>query len=291
MNVVFSTESLPELLDFKEYFNRMVQHDHAIIQKYLSELKESNRAREEHAREKLRLMKLADDVREKEEQLTRIRQEKNQLLKRVNTEQQLYEQAVSEIEEAVADLAVTLQKIQTAEQSQTVSAQSVGKTKTGKNSLTAEPSTAQEGFAAQKGLLNPPVLGTVISLFGQQMKGKFDSATITNGIDIRVSKDVEIKAVFEGRIIHAGYLRGYGNLMIIDHGEQYFSLISRAADFYKKEGSRVLTGEVIGLTGEGDPLYGEGLHFEIRRGANPEDPLLWLKKKALPIEAVKAGIQ
>ncbi|MBW2470705.1 MAG: peptidoglycan DD-metalloendopeptidase family protein [Deltaproteobacteria bacterium] len=291
MNVVFSTESLPELLDFKEYFNRMVQHDHAIIQKYLSELKESNRAREEHAREKLRLMKLADDVREKEEQLTRIRQEKNLLLKRVNTEQQLYEQAVSEIEEAVADLAVTLQKIQTAAQSQTVSAKSAGKTETDKNSLTTEPSTAQEGFVAQKGLLNPPVMGTVISLFGQQMKGKFDSATIINGIDIRVSKDVEIKAVFEGRIIHAGYLRGYGNLMIIDHGEQYFSLISRAADFYKKEGSRVLTGEVIGLTGEGDPLYGEGLHFEIRRGANPEDPLLWLKKKALPIEAVKAGIQ
>jgi septal ring factor EnvC (AmiA/AmiB activator) len=71
----------------------------------------------------------------------------------------------------------------------------------------------------------------------------------------------------------------------------YFSLISRAADFYKKEGSRVLTGEVIGLTGEGDPLYGEGLHFEIRRGSNPEDPLMWLKKEALPIEAAKAGIQ
>ena len=68
--------------------------------------------------------------------------------------------------------------------------------------------------------------------------------------------------------------------MIIDHGHQYFSLVARAADFYKNEGTSVAKGEVIGMTGDGDPMYGEGLHFEIRKGANPEDPLLWLKKNA-----------
>ena len=79
--------------------------------------------------------------------------------------------------------------------------------------------------------------------------------------------------------------------MIIDHGEQYFSLIARAADFYKKEGSRVLTGEIIGITGEGDPLYGEGLHFEIRRGSNPEDPMLWLKEDALQVETANTLVR
>ena len=124
MNVAFSAESLPELLEFNEHFTQMVQHDHAIIQKYLDELKESNRAREEHALEKLRLMKLTDEVKEKETELTLIRQEKNLLLKKVNTEQQLYEQAVVEIEEAVADLALTLQKVHAAAGSQPVTAQS-----------------------------------------------------------------------------------------------------------------------------------------------------------------------
>jgi len=288
MNVVFSSQSLPELLEFKEYFNSMVQHDHAIIQKYLAELKESNRAREDHAREKLRLMKLTDQVIEKETELTRIRQEKNLLLKKVNTEQQLYEQAVTEIEEAVADLAATLQKVQAAAESQPVPDQSSSKIETEKSSLPEKTAAVQEGFPARKGLLDPPVEGTIISLFGQKIKGKFDSSTIANGIDIMVEKNTAIKAVYDGKIIHSGYLRGYGNLMIIDHGTQYFSLISRAADFYKNEGSKVLTGEVIGITGEGDPLYGEGLHFEIRRGSKPEDPLLWLKSNALPIETAKS---
>ena len=107
MNVLFSAESLPELLDFQEYFGLMLQHDQNIIQKYLAELQESNRAREEHAHEKLRLMQMSEEVRENEERLTRIKQEKNLLLRQVNTEQHLYEQAAQEIEEAASDLAVT----------------------------------------------------------------------------------------------------------------------------------------------------------------------------------------
>jgi septal ring factor EnvC (AmiA/AmiB activator) len=291
MNVVFSSESLPQFLDFKEYFGNMVQHDHTIIQKYLVQLKESNRAREEHAREKLRLMKLAGEVRESENQLTRIREEKNYLLKQVNTEQHLYEQAVLEIEEAAADLAATLRRIQTAAEPQPVVLQPSRKVETEEAKLQQEQPDALEGFPAQKGLLSPPVPGTVIISFRQKVKGKFDVSSIADGIDIRVENGVEIKSVFDGKIIHSGYLRGYGNLIIIDHGHQYFSLISRAAEYYKKEGTRVATGEIIGTTGEGDPLYGEGLHFEIRKGANPEDPMLWLKEGAFPLETSIPEVQ
>ncbi|MDH3390285.1 MAG: hypothetical protein OEL85_00610, partial [Desulfobulbaceae bacterium] len=124
MNVLFSSESLPKFLDFKEYFSIMVQHDHTIIQEYLAQLKESNRAREEHAREKLRLMKMTDELGEKEKQLNQFHQEKNILLKQVNTKKHLYEQAVQEIEEAAADLAATLQRLQTAAQPKPATTQS-----------------------------------------------------------------------------------------------------------------------------------------------------------------------
>jgi len=291
MNVAFSSESLPKLLDFQEYFGIMVQHDHTIIQEYLTQLKESNRAREDHAREKLRLMKLADEVSEKENQLTQLRKEKNYLLKQVNTEKHLYEQAVVEIEEAAADLAATLHRIQTASQPQPVAPPPARKIETEKKKLPQKPLVVQEGFPAQKGLLDGPVPGTVTTYFRQKVKGKFDSSTIADGIDIRVKKGVAIKAVFDGKIIHSGYLRGYGNLMIIDHGQQYFSLISRAAEFNNKEGTKVVTGEIIGITGEGDPLYGKGLHFEIRKGSNPEDPMLWLRKDALSLETSAPELQ
>jgi len=291
MNVVFASESLPELLDFKEYFSLMVQHDHAIIQEYLAQLKASNIARDEHAREKLRLMKLANEVSENELQFTRIREEKSYLLKQVNTEQHLYEQAVLEIEEAATDLAETLQRLQAASQPQPAAPQPVRLIDTAKKKLPQEKAVVQEGFPGRKGLLDPPVPGAVITFFRQKVPGKFDSFTIADGIDIRVKKGEEIKAVYDGKIIHSGYLRGYGNLLIIDHGQQYFSLISRAADFYKKEGEKVTTGEIIGMTGEGDPLYGKGLHFEIRKGSTPEDPMLWLKNDALPRETSTQKVQ
>jgi septal ring factor EnvC (AmiA/AmiB activator) len=279
LNALFSSESLPDLVDFKEYFSVMVQHDHVIIQQYLAQISESNRAREEHAREKLRFMKLADELGEKEKELNRIHREKNILLKQVNTEKHLYAQAVQEIEEAVTDLASTLNKIQTVSKVATPPPEVI---ETEKKKL-PKASVDLEGFPGQQGLLEPPVSGSVTTLFGQKIKGKFDSSTISNGIDIMVKKDSEITAVFDGKIIHSGYLRGYGNLMIIDHGQQYFSLVSRAAVFHKKEGTKVATGEIIGITGEGDPLYGEDIHFEIRKGSKPEDPLLWLKKKSLPL--------
>ena len=290
MNVLFSSESLPELLDFKEYFGIMVQRDHKVIQQYLAQIKESNRAREDHAREKLRLMKLTDELSQKEKRLNQIRQEKNILLKQVTTEQHLYEQAIQEIEDAAADLAATLQRIQTATEPQTGETQPIPVVKQRSDSIETEKkkrpkrTAPGDGFSGHKGFLEPPASGTVIKVFGQEIKGTFKSSTTSNGIDIRVEKGMEITSVYDGKIIHSGYLRGYGNLIIIDHGQQYFSLVSRAADFYKKEGSKVTTGEVIGMTGEGDPLYGEGLHLEIRKGSKPEDPLLWLKKNSLPIE-------
>jgi septal ring factor EnvC (AmiA/AmiB activator) len=284
MNVVFAAESLPELLDFREYFGRMVQHDQTVIQEYLVQLQESNRAREDHAREKLRLMKLAGDVKENEARLTRIRTEKNSLLRQVNTEQHLYEQAVAEIEEAAADLAAALKRLRNAPGTQDL-------VETGEKVQEEERLPAKDTFPAQKGLLVPPVPGTVVTFFKQRVAGKFGMETVAEGIDIRIEKGVSIRAVYRGKIIHAGYLRGYGNLLIIDHGHQYFSLTSRAARLFVREGVRIETGEVVGITGEGDPLYGKGLHFEIRRGSDPEDPLLWLTKDGLSLEEKRAAEQ
>jgi septal ring factor EnvC (AmiA/AmiB activator) len=282
MNVVFAAESLPELLDFRENFGRMVQHDHTIIQQYLAQLQESNRAREEHAREKLRLMKLAREVTQNEAELTRLREEKNSLLRQVNTEENLYEQAVAEIQQAAVDLAAALKRLRSKPEPQTAVV-------TGTQKAEPEESPGTDTFPAQKGLLAPPVPGTVVTYFRQRLVGKFGKETMAEGIDIRVEEGVSIRAVYKGKIVHAGYLRGYGNLLIIDHGQQYFSLTSRAARFYVREGASVEPGELVGITGEGDPLYGEGLHFEIRRGSDPEDPLLWLQKDALPLAGKRAA--
>ena len=132
-----------------------------------------------------------------------------------------------------------------------------------------------------RGRLIPPVRGSVTTYFGKNNQGKFGIATYADGINIKALAGSEIYAIFNGKVVYAGQLKGYGNLIIIDHGEQYYSLISQAAEIYKKEGEIVSTGEVIGIMGEQGGLLGEGLHFEIRYGTEPENPLKWVNKRLL----------
>jgi len=92
-----------------------------------------------------------------------------------------------------------------------------------------------------------------------------------------------VKAIFEGTVNFAGYLHGYGNTLIIDHGFQYYTVVARMETLLKKEGDAVKTEEEIGIMGETATLIEEGLYVEIRHGTKTEDPLLWLDKNKLSL--------
>jgi septal ring factor EnvC (AmiA/AmiB activator) len=142
-----------------------------------------------------------------------------------------------------------------------------------------------------KGRLSPPVRGSITTYFGKYKQGKVGITTYADGIDIKTVAGSEIKAVYSGKVVYAGQLKGYGNLIIIDHDHQYYSLISRAAELYKKEADIVSTGEVIGIMTESGGLLGEGLHFEIRHGTNPQNPLNWLNKRLLKVSSSRTAVQ
>ena len=130
------------------------------------------------------------------------------------------------------------------------------------------------GFAGQRGYLEPPVQGPVVTAFGQEKK-KFNLSHVSKGIDIRTVPGAEVTAIYDGKVVYAGHLRGYGNIIIIDHGQQYFSLLSRLGKILKQEGDPVSSGELIALMSDQRGLLGDGLHLEIRHGTDPIDPLPW----------------
>ncbi len=278
MNVIFSKKSLSELLSFQEYYQRMLQHDQVAITSYVTKIGELVQIRERHEREKNRLQELVAKVAAREAMLETTRREKTTLLNRVKTEERLYQQAVAEIQKAAADLTASLEERQRRESTQTV----VLQPKSAKKPLLeTQPRQLAAGltFASLRGKLAPPVTGTVAP--PQDLRhGQGDATSpFAGGIDIITTENQEIRAVFRGVVIASGYLRGYGNMIIIDHGEHYYSIVSRAGEILKEEGTTVHTGEVIGFTGDSGTLLGEGLHFEIRRGSTNEDPLLWLDRE------------
>jgi len=133
-------------------------------------------------------------------------------------------------------------------------------------------------FGSLRGKLAWPLQGPIISSFGKKKSSRFDTYTFNNGIKIRPLQSDEIRAVHGGEIIFCEYFKGYGNLLIIQHPGNFYSLYGHCEKFLKKQGDRVGSGEVVALVGSSGSLHGKCLHFEIRQNLKPQDPLSWLEK-------------
>jgi murein hydrolase activator len=135
-------------------------------------------------------------------------------------------------------------------------------------------------FSRQKGRLALPAAGDIVSRFGPKQSGDYKAFTFQSGIDIKVERGEPVRSVFQGKVIFAEWLKGYGNLVIINHGENYYTLYAHLQEMFKKKGDAVETGEVIATAGDTGSIKGVCLHFELRHHGKPVDPLKWIKKGA-----------
>lgn len=126
-----------------------------------------------------------------------------------------------------------------------------------------------------KGKLAFPVEGFIEVGFGRIVNPKFNTVTFQNGLDIRASFGTPIRAVAAGHVVHAAPFRGYGNLVILDHGEGYHSLYAHLSEISCVTGDDLARDEVIGAVGETGSLKGAYLYFELRRRGKPIDPKDW----------------
>jgi len=114
-------------------------------------------------------------------------------------------------------------------------------------------------------------------MFGETARDGLTKGEKAKGITIATKSGAAVHAVYKGKVAFAGYKRGYGNTVIIDHGFKYYTVTSRLDSIAVKEGKKVKKGALLGSTGDMATLFTKGLYFEIRIGSNPQDPLLWLK--------------
>jgi septal ring factor EnvC (AmiA/AmiB activator) len=141
---------------------------------------------------------------------------------------------------------------------------------------------------SQKGKLQFPVdSGRVEARFGRTLDPRFGTVTLQRGLDIRGpgagSEGADVHAIYTGTVVHAGWFSGYGNLVILDHGDGMFSLFAHLATLTRAVGDVVEKGEPIGTVGDTGSLKGPYLYFELRDGQKPIDPEKWLTRaKAAP---------
>jgi septal ring factor EnvC (AmiA/AmiB activator) len=127
-------------------------------------------------------------------------------------------------------------------------------------------------FRTLRGKLRLPVKGELVAKYGSRR----DEGPSWKGLFIRTEEGSEVKAVADGEVIFADWLRGFGNLVIIDHGDQYLTIYGNNQSLFKHAGDAVKTGEVIANTGSSGGIEQPGLYFEMRHDGRPFDPLRWV---------------
>lgn len=130
-------------------------------------------------------------------------------------------------------------------------------------------------FEQLKGKLTLPVMGEVVNTFGS---ARPDSTVLWRGLLLRAASGQPVKSVAAGRVVFADWLRGFGNLLIIDHGKGYMSLYGNNETLYKQVGDVLRGGDTVAAVGNSGGNEDSGVYFELRHRGEPLDPIKWIAR-------------
>ena len=131
---------------------------------------------------------------------------------------------------------------------------------------------AGSNFSALKGKLRLPARGELMNRFGSKRE---DTGITWKGLFIKAAEGADVKTVASGRVVFADWMRGFGNLIIVDHGSGYMSLYGNNQAVLKNVGDEVTAGDAIAAVGNSGGNDSNGVYYELRRNSQPFDPLSW----------------
>ncbi len=256
LRAFFSSGSPARMAEDYDYLGRIVRKDRELLTTYRQRVVELEGS----------LQKLASLRQEQEqtvaaglkdqESVKDAVQLKKRLLSKVQRDKGQIASELAELKERAARLSGLVKKL---ESTQT-------------REYTEKPSL----FSAQKGRLPWPVKGRVKVAFGTGRHAELGTLYESHGIEIAAARDQPIAAVWQGKVVFANWFKGYGNLLIVDHGNSYFTLYAQASRLEKRIGDQVQKGETVAFSGfEGN----DAVYFEIRHRGTPLDPAAWLASR------------
>lgn len=139
------------------------------------------------------------------------------------------------------------------------------------------------GFGALRGKLPMPVEGPVTRGFGKAVDPRSGTVTLHQGLDIRAAAGRPVRAVAAGTVVSVGWLRGYGKVLVVDHGGGYHTVMAHLDAVRCRTGQPVQAGQELATVGDTGSLDGPGLYFEVRRRGAAQDPASWLRAP-LPLQ-------
>jgi murein hydrolase activator len=275
MRVFFSSDSLPQMAESYRYMNSVLRQDHRLVEEYNARIDTLKELKVKLERETLQKEKIKESIAEKKGEIESEKAKKATYLSKVKSEKKGYIVSLRELEANARRLQSMVERLEAAaRKGYTPKAE---KGSPGKKPERTTLTYSGKGLGSRKGDLGLPVRGQIVDRFGRHKHPEFNSFTFSNGIAIAAPLGADIHSIADGRIIYADYFKGYGNMVIVDHGEGYFSLYAHASKLHKKEGASVGKNEVIASVGDVDSAKGPIVYFEIRYQGKPVDPAPWFK--------------
>ena len=254
MEILLMSKTFADLAKRIYYLTMITDHDRVIIGAYTEQV-ETKRVLVGYIEEKKeRIEGIEAEAKAEAENLRSKKEERDGLVAQLKEKRYYYENLARELEEASRNLEAVIETLMS------------------RAEVLAEADTTFEG---RMGTLMWPCDGEVISEYGMETHPRFGTIIKNNGIDIRTSPGSKVRAVASGEVSFAGPLSGFGNCIIIGHGDGFYTLYGHLESLLVSKGYRVGEGDAIGYIGETSTPEGAVLHFEIRKGKAPLDPTSW----------------
>ncbi|MCD6233988.1 MAG: peptidoglycan DD-metalloendopeptidase family protein [Candidatus Marinimicrobia bacterium] len=274
LSLIFTSDNMHQLFYRVKYFNAITKADKELYQEIITLIEQIEQETREIEAEKTEIQKTLAEVRKEAASFRDMKADRAKKLEKVKSDRKMLVQELEAKEASRMELQRIIASMRTQREDRLRELERQRRLRAASMSYREYPT-----FSSGKGNLPWPVQGTVVGRFGRQIHPVLKTETENNGIDIKAPEKTPVMAIQDGLVTTVTWLRGYGNTIIIMHGEDYYTVYSHVGGIRVSENEYVESGQVIAEVSDSGSFQGHLLHFEIwdsRQKLNPEE---WLCRR------------
>ena len=282
LSLIITSNGPHDALNTAYMLQCFARQDSAMIEELAKREEELKAAKKRLENNKSQILRQTEELKKKRAEYDSTIKKTDSLLKNVQSEQRKAEAAAKELEAAQRAVGNKINSLM--KQKKTAAAkktQTQTKTNTNTKTETNSKQRQRDNAPSTPSLVKTlawPLNGKVTNQYGSRVHPVFKTKVFNSGIDIKAASGTSVKAAGPGEVLYQGWLRGFGQVVIIDHGGDLSTVYAHLGGASVREGSTVKTGTVIGKVGNTGADSEYGLHFEVRKGGAAQNPMNYLKK-------------
>lgn len=261
MNLIFASQNISEAVEAVHLLKIINDHDENILSQLKSRYENIELSRHILKEQQELLTQQSKEVEDQRDKYKKTISDTNLFIKNIQREKALAEKASREAEEAQRAVGRTITNLMNR-----------------KKAMQAQQKKQSTDYLKGSGtMLDWPVRGQVTSKFGNRVHPMFKTKSNHSGIDIAAPSGTPVKAAASGEVLYVGWMRGYGQVIILDHGRNITTVYAHLSSTRVSDGQVIKAGSVIGGVGKTGNATGYHLHFEVRVNGKIQNPLSYLK--------------